>query len=153
VDQLIVSLGPSFAAGFAVQRLLEIADPLVNVVLGSQPARANAKRVLLALLSLVVALVIVLGAGLRVLKPLGVATGGVGNWIDVLSTALVISAGTEGINSILKFLGYAKEDKKAQAASEMAATPGTAVAAINPGPNPSRAGTTAAEHNADRAGR
>jgi hypothetical protein len=147
VDQLIVSLGPSFAAGFAVQRLLEIADPLICAILGSQPARANAKRVLLTSLSLVAGLAIALGAGLRVLKPLGVATNGVGNWIDVLSTALVISAGTEGINSILKFLGYAKEDKKAQAASGMAAAPAAAVTAINPGPNPSGAGPPAGNSN------
>jgi hypothetical protein len=52
-------------------------------------------------------------------------------------TVLVISAGTEGVNSILKFLGYAKEDKKAQAAGKVAETPAAAVQAINPGPTPS----------------
>lgn len=38
---------------------------------------------------------------------------------DVIVTALVLSAGTEGFNSILKFLGYSKEDKKAQAVESL----------------------------------
>jgi hypothetical protein len=31
---------------------------------------------------------------------------------DVLMTGLVLSAGTEGFNSIMKFMGYAKENAK-----------------------------------------
>jgi hypothetical protein len=139
MDELVAALGPAFAAGFAVQRLLEIADPLINLIVGSRPERATFKKTLLVLLSLVAGLVIAVGAGLRVLEPLGATTSGIGTTIDVVATALVISAGTEGVNSILKFLGYAKEDKKQQAARGMAATPAEAVAAINPGPNPSSA--------------
>jgi hypothetical protein len=33
--------------------------------------------------------------------------------VDVLVTGLVVSGGTEGFNSIMKFLGYKKEEKKA----------------------------------------
>jgi hypothetical protein len=136
MDRLIVALGPAFAAGFAIQRLLELADPLINVLLGNRPARANTKRALLAVLSLVAGLALALGAGLRVLRPLGARQDAAGTVTDLVVTALVISAGTEGVNSILKFLGYAKEDKKAQAAGKVAETPATAVQAINPGPNP-----------------
>jgi hypothetical protein len=32
----------------------------------------------------------------------------------VAVTALVISAGTEGLNSILKYLGYKKDEQKAE---------------------------------------
>jgi hypothetical protein len=46
--------------------------------------------------------------------------------LDVLISALVLSAGTEGVNSILKFFKYSKEDKKATAASK---EPTTALAA------------------------
>jgi hypothetical protein len=136
MDRLIVALGPAFAAGFAIQRLLELADPLTNVLLGNRPARANTKKALLAVLSLVAGLALALGAGLRVLRPLGARQDAVGTVTDVVVTALVISPGTEGVNSILKFLGYAKEDKKAQAAGKVAETPAAAVQAINPGPNP-----------------
>jgi hypothetical protein len=37
--------------------------------------------------------------------------------LDFLVTALIISAGTEGFNSLLKLLGYAKETKKGDAAN------------------------------------
>jgi hypothetical protein len=37
--------------------------------------------------------------------------------VDFIATALIISAGTEGVNSILKFLKYSKEDKKREAAA------------------------------------
>lgn len=33
-----------------------------------------------------------------------------------ISTGLIISAGTEGANSVLKFLGHAKDDREAVAA-------------------------------------
>ena len=36
---------------------------------------------------------------------------------DLIGLALVLSAGTEGVNSILKFFKYSKEDKKATAAA------------------------------------
>ena len=48
---LIKALAPAFAAGFAVQRLLEILDPLVERVTGSER-----KKVFLGLTSLVVGL-------------------------------------------------------------------------------------------------
>jgi hypothetical protein len=53
----------------------------------------------------------------RVLQPLGVANADV---VDVIVTALIVSAGTEGFNSIMKFLGYAKEDKKADTVEKQA---------------------------------
>jgi hypothetical protein len=36
-------------------------------------------------------------------------------WVDVVATGLFISGGTEGFNSLMKFLGYKKEEKKAEA--------------------------------------
>lgn len=77
-----------------------------------------------------------LGAGVRVLKPLGGGTAGIAGWVDVIATALVISAGTEGVNSVLKFLGYAKESEKAEAATKVAAAPATAIQAMDSGSNP-----------------
>jgi len=58
-----------------------------------------------------------------VLQALGVSNV---DFIDGVVTGLIISAGTEGFNSIMKFLGYAKEEKKGDAAvkNQAAATAG-----------------------------
>jgi hypothetical protein len=105
MDTLIVALGPAFAAGFAVQQLLEILDPLTDEI-------KEHKKLVLGIASLVIGLAVAFGAELRVLKPLGVANA---DFVDVIVTGLIISAGTEGFNSIMKFLGYTKEKKKAEA--------------------------------------
>jgi hypothetical protein len=111
---VITALMPSFAAGFAVQRLLEILDPLVTKVAG-----VDRKRIYLGLLSLLAGLGFAYGAGLRVLTHLGAdTTGSFFRYLDLLVTGLIISAGTEGFNSILKFLSYKKEEGKALAVAE-----------------------------------
>ena len=33
METLVIALGPAFAAGFAVQRLLELLDPITNFLL------------------------------------------------------------------------------------------------------------------------
>jgi hypothetical protein len=109
MDKLVAALGPAFAAGFAVQRLLEILDPLLDKI---KFIKDN-KKITLGLVSLIVGLVLAFGIGLRVLQPLGITSA---DFLDALATALIVSAGTEGFNSIMKFLGYTKEDKKAAAA-------------------------------------
>jgi hypothetical protein len=110
MDTLVKALGPAFAAGFAVQQLLEVLDPLIIKIIGQAD-----KKLVLGIVAFVLGLVLAFGTGLRVLEPLGVANAGI--W-DTIVTGLVISAGTEGINSILKFLGYTKEREKAVAARE-----------------------------------
>ena len=79
------------------------------------------KKLILGSISLFMGLIITIGAGLRVLEPLGIVAQGVGgDSADVIVTALIISAGTESFNSILKFLGYVKEDRKTRVAIEEA---------------------------------
>ena len=102
MDKLVTGLGPAFAAGFALQQLLEILDSFFLKRL------QNYKKPILGIVSLVVGLVLAFGAGLRVLQPLGLADA---DFWDAIVTALVISAGTEGINTIMKFLGYSKAKK------------------------------------------
>ncbi|MGD0174859.1 MAG: hypothetical protein ABSC61_10630 [Anaerolineales bacterium] len=41
------------------------------------------------------------------------------DFLDAVTTGLIVSAGTEGLNSILKLLGYLKEDRKAAAATRI----------------------------------
>jgi len=112
VESIVRALGPAFAAGFAVQRLVEIVDALLSGRL-----KDERKKGWLMGLALLVGLVIAFAARLRVLQPLG---ADVNAYLDYLVAALVISAGTEGFNSILKFLSYKKEEKKAEAVQQKA---------------------------------
>ncbi len=110
MDKLILSLGPAFAAGLAVQQLLELIDRLFEQLLKSTGLSIDIdKKLILGLISLFFGFLLSIGAGLRVLRPLGIQQG---DFLDVIVTALIISAGTESLNAIVKFLGYVKEDKK-----------------------------------------
>lgn len=105
MDTLLIALGPAFAAGLAVQQFLEFASPLIDKL-------KRDKKFVMSLASLMIGLVLAFGAGLRVLEPFGLTHAGI---FDPLVTGLIISAGTEGMNSVLKFLGYAKSRKKGDA--------------------------------------
>lgn len=109
METLVVALGPAFATGFAIQRLLELLDPAFAAL------PEDRKKLVLGVVSVIVTAVLTVVVGLRVLRPLGVDAP---VWADVVVTALVVSAGTEGFNSIMKFLGYAKQDKKLDAAAK-----------------------------------
>ena len=102
MDKLVIGLGPAFAAGLAVQQFLEFASPIIDKI------KCN-KKLLMSLASVVIGLVLSFGAGLRVLEPLGVVNAGI---FDPLVTGLIVSGGSEGLNSIIKFMGYAKEKKR-----------------------------------------
>lgn len=68
MNELVTALGPAFAAGFAVQRLLEILDPIV-----SKLVKEENKKIALGLLSLLAGWGLAFGAELMVLKYLGLA--------------------------------------------------------------------------------
>ncbi len=104
MDKLVIALGPVFAAGLAVQQFLEFLSPLVDKLKWD-------KKTVMGLASVSLGFILTIGAGLRVLQPLGAYRSQV---IDVIVTGLIISAGTEGLNSVMKFLGYAKEKKKSE---------------------------------------
>ncbi|MDH7596738.1 hypothetical protein [Methanothrix sp.] len=116
MDQLVATVVPIFAAGFAIQQFLEILDPIVVRLIGERD-----KKLILGIISLIAGLLIAFGTGLRVLAPLciysDIQEGYYFDLLDALITAFIISAGTEGINSVMKFLGYAKESKKGDAAA------------------------------------
>jgi len=114
MDQLTVSLGPVFVAGFAVQQLLEILTSLLN--LDERPTFQKYKKVILGIVSLIFGLLLaLLVPAFMVFRALKVDVPGA---LDVLISGFVLSAGTEGVNSIVKFLKYAKEDKKVTAAAK-----------------------------------
>jgi len=111
----VKALAPLFAAGFAIQQLTEILGGAFSKVSPDQ------KKLVIKVSATIVGLIIVYFGGLRVLKPLGYE---VTAWIDYPLAGLIVGGGTEGVNSVMKFLGYAKEDKKASAGIKQAdATP------------------------------
>ena len=108
---VLKALLPAFAAGFANQRLMEILDPALESLAGEKR-----KRISIGVFSVVVGVLFALGGRLRTLEYLG--AGYPNYWftaLDVFVTGLIISAGTEGFNSILKFLSYKKEETKTSA--------------------------------------
>jgi hypothetical protein len=112
VTNVVSALVPAFAGGFALQRLFEILDPLLDT-LGTR------KKSTIGVLSVVIAWAFVYAAD-KSNAPLSVLHALMPNitWkydLDWIVTILIISAGTEGFNSILKFLEYKKDDTHADA--------------------------------------
>jgi len=104
ITNIATSLAPAFAAGFAVQQGLEILDQLTNLDKKMQP---TTKKGLAGIISLALGIVFSL-SGIHVLSALASQVTP-GSFVDIAVSALVISAGTEGFNSIMKFMGYKKD--------------------------------------------
>jgi hypothetical protein len=109
MNPLVESLGPVFIAGFALQQLLELLDPILDRLF--KPDKAWLLSILALLLSLGITLVL----GLRVLRPFGLTQAA---WLDVLLTALLISSGTKWLNDLLKIISYKKQELQARAAQD-----------------------------------
>ena len=82
-------------------------------------------------LALIIGAVVAFAANLHILASLGL--GDSNSVVDRLVTGVFISAGATGFNSVMKFLGYAKEQKKADAANAAASKPMAAPAAAAAG--------------------
>jgi hypothetical protein len=97
-------LAPVLAAGLAIQQFLEIFDKIINI---SDPDK---KKRIYGAISLFLGLFIAFMAELQIFKALGLAD--INIYLDYFVTGVIISGGTEGINSIMKFLGYTKNKVK-----------------------------------------
>ena len=113
MDKLITALAPVFAAGLGIQQLGEILSPVVDRI------SADNKKIILGVVSLTLGLVLAFTAKLHVLQILGVTPAAGLDTLDAILTGLIISGGTEGVNSILKFLKYSKENQKNEAAARV----------------------------------
>lgn len=126
----IGGLAPAFIAGFGVQQTVEIVDSLITA-LGSwdpsKPEDVRNKKAILSFVSVIIAAVLTgLGGGnIDVLKPF-IKEGYQWGLFGGLITVIFISAGTEGFNSLMKWLSYKKEDAKATAAKAKGDTGNTA---------------------------
>lgn len=122
MDELVKALAPAFACGLGVQQALELADVFIGAHIGGQK-----KKVTLGWLSLALGVAITWFGEIRVLNVLAPTKfpleGAVAPLFDVIVSALIISAGTEGFNSILKFLLYKKEEQKAETNQQQQQSP------------------------------
>lgn len=115
--KVISDLAPAFAAGFAVQRLIEIIDSIISLFKKINP---DIKRAILAVMSFLIGFFLAYRLGIKILTTLGESILGTdfSSLLDYFVTGLIVSAGTDGFNSILKFLNYSKEMKKAEVKTE-----------------------------------
>lgn len=105
-------LAPIFAASLAVQQVLEVLSVPVEKWFGEVRTKS-----VLGVIGFLIGIVLALVFNLNVMSYFGVQNAG--NFLDKIVTALILSAGTEGMNSVVKFLKYLKEDKKATAAETL----------------------------------
>ena len=118
MSNVVTALAPAFAAGFAVQQGLQILDGFLKLDKNVGPVT---KTGLAGLASLGLGIVFAT-QGIHVLSAL--STTSYPAWIDTMVSALVISGGTEGFNSIMKFIGYKKDAANPNAPADNAANKG-----------------------------
>ncbi len=118
MDDMVKALTVPFAAGFVVQRLLEIVDPITSKLISD----ATTKKIVLGLVSLAIGFVMAVGMHLEIFHQLsGTAVdSSFYDSLDYFATAVFISAGTEGFNSLMKFANYKKESAKADSITKKA---------------------------------
>lgn len=110
-------------AGFAIQQLLQLFEPAVTLAvkafvplagnstpLISEGDVRDAKKWAMALLAFLLGLLTVLVANISLLAY--VKNTWEGTWADIVVSALVLGAGTEGLNTMTKYFGYVKESRK-----------------------------------------
>src|SRR3954468_21690979 len=112
-SNLPIVLAPLLVISFAIQQLLEFIDPFVDWIVDQVKGSKDHKVVkswLTSGFALVVGLVLAWVTGLGVLSLLQAGSAGntqiVNRVLDVAITGLFLSGGTDGVNSLLKLLGY-----------------------------------------------
>jgi hypothetical protein len=121
-----------FSAGFVLQRFLEIVDPFTTAFIKDP----NRKKLILAVISLIVGCVISGWGEVHIFEALGhrLGEGRIGGYLEILASGIFISAGTEGFNSVMKFANYKKEASKADAAAKKSQVSAKDLAKVNPQP-------------------
>lgn len=105
MNQLIEALAPAFVISLALQQLIELLDPVLEAVVKPH------KKWILAAVSFILGLLLTLVFDLRIMAAIGVTRLPV---LDRLMTALIVTGGTKGINDLVKFIGYKKDEVKAE---------------------------------------
>ena len=113
-----------FVAGFVVQRFLEILDPVFSAFVPS-----STKKIGMVIASLLIGLAFSFWGGIEVFNALGWKMN---QALDMFCSAIFISAGTEGFNSVMKFAQYKKEASKADAADKKSQLTDQQLKLVNP---------------------
>src|SRR5919205_4134479 len=106
LDKLIPALAPLFAAGLGIQQLGELLTPLLDKI------STEYKKIVFGLISLTLGLAVAFLFQAQVLNLLfDIPPDDKDKYVllDRFITGLIISSGTEGVNSILKFLKFKKK--------------------------------------------
>jgi hypothetical protein len=103
------SIAVAFITAIAVQQLNELLDPIFSNLIRTTVNKKFAMNILAATVSLLVAIF----GNVRLLRPAGLGDGGL---LDLAVSALAMSAGTDGVNSVLKYAAYSKEAQKSRVA-------------------------------------
>jgi hypothetical protein len=106
MNTLVEALGPVFVASFALQQLIELLDPILEVLIKRH------KGWILSFVAFFAGLLLTVLLNLQVLDVFGVDRFG---WLDALITALFISGGTKWLNDLLKIVQYRKLEARANA--------------------------------------
>jgi len=126
MSEIIKALTVPFAAGFVVQRVVEILDTYTTAKFAS----SDNKKFIVGVFSVGLGCVLAGCGQIRIFQLLGWNM----NWfLDYAATGIFISGGSEGFNSLLKFANYKKEASKADAANKIERAPVQAVKSLNPG--------------------
>lgn len=131
----INALAPAFVAGFAVQQGVEVVSSLCAQAVKDWDKNISKKKAILTLVSLSISAWIVTFANLDVLQVFVASKNCEAPFTHGLVTVIFISAGTEGFNSLLKWISYKKEDAKASAADTKQAVTAKAPNAMNQMPS------------------
>jgi hypothetical protein len=126
-DTTIKALLAAFAAGFSIQQLLEILDAPFSLFLTNQ----TVKKSVLGLLSLGIGLLVAWQGQIHIFQLLGASSAAFPPALDTFLTAVFISAGTEGFNSLMKFANYKKEDAKTSAAAQKSKLSAKELSSVN----------------------
>jgi hypothetical protein len=129
-SDLVKALTAPCAAGFVVQRMVEILDTYTTAKI-ADPSR---KKFAIGVVSVVIGCGLAFGLHLRMFHTIMQfdCDDFWMNLADYFGTGIFISGGSEGFNSLLKFANYKKESSKADAADKMSKAAPDAVKAVNP---------------------
>ena len=114
MNELITNLTPLFISGLAVQQLVELPDAVLSAI----PMYTKYKKGIIRIVSLAAGMILAWAGQFHVLALAG--NKDFNPTLDMVVAGLIVSGGTESFNSIVKFLGYAKDEKAPSAAPEKA---------------------------------
>jgi hypothetical protein len=113
-------------AGFAIQQALQVLDYPISALIGRYRRKhrlptgmtdPDFKKIVMTVIAFVFAALVVWKWGIRTLIYVDKERFSQQPFADGSLTALVLSAGTEGVNTLIKYFGYIKEARGAVASA------------------------------------